>query len=47
MRDIKVFLEKRGLSLSEEKTRVIKMSMGAKLDFLGWTFHLLSPRKVN
>jgi hypothetical protein len=35
MRAIKGFLEKRGLSLSEEKTRIIKMNMGAKLDFLG------------
>jgi retron-type reverse transcriptase len=44
---IERFLEDRGLSLNKEKTRIIKWSMGAKLDFLGWTFHLISPRKVN
>lgn len=47
LRSIREFLGKRGLTLSEEKTRVIRMSMGKKLDFLGWTFHMLSPNKVN
>jgi RNA-directed DNA polymerase len=44
---IEEFLNIRGLSMSKEKTRVIKMSMGSKFDFLGWTFHLISPNKVN
>lgn len=47
LRSIKEFLAVRGLTLSEEKTRIIRMSMGQKFDFLGWTFHMLSPNKVN
>jgi hypothetical protein len=35
MPHIKVFLKERGLELSEEKTKIIKMSMGNKFDFLG------------
>lgn len=35
LRSIKQFLAVRGLTLSEEKTRIIKMSMGQKFDFLG------------
>lgn len=35
LRSIKEFLGVRGLTLSEEKTQIIKMSMGKKLDFLG------------
>jgi RNA-directed DNA polymerase len=34
-RAIDKFLKERGLSLSEEKTRTIKFSLGQKLDFLG------------
>jgi retron-type reverse transcriptase len=44
---IKDFLKIRGLELSEEKTSKIKFSMGKKIDFLGWTFHMISPNKVN
>jgi retron-type reverse transcriptase len=44
---IKAFLKTRGLELSEEKTSSIKFSMGRKFDFLGWTFHMISPNKVN
>lgn len=47
LRSIRRFLGERGLTLSEEKTRTIKMTMGSKLNFLGWTFHMLSPRKPN
>jgi RNA-directed DNA polymerase len=32
---IKVFLKTRGLELSEEKTSIIKFSMGKKVNFLG------------
>lgn len=41
------FLGERGLKLNGDKTRTIKFSMGNKFDFLGWTFHMLSPDKVN
>ena len=41
------FLKKRGLTLNAEKTRIIKWTMGNKLNFLGWTFHLVSPNKIN
>lgn len=44
---IEDFLNIRGLKLNEDKTNIIKWSMGAKLNFLGWTFHLISPNKVN
>lgn len=44
---IENFLRARGLSLNEEKTQIIKWTMGKKLNFLGWTFHLISPKKVN
>ena len=47
LRSVKQFLGVRGLTLSEEKTQIIRMSMGQKFDFLGWTFHMLSPNKVN
>jgi retron-type reverse transcriptase len=46
-KSIEKFLEERGLALNEEKTKLIKWTMGKKLDFLGWTFHLISPNKVN
>lgn len=42
-----LFLDERGLQFSEEKTQMIKWSMGKKLDFLGWTYHLMVPRKLN
>lgn len=44
---IKTFLNERGLILSPDKTVKIKWSFGKKFDFLGWTFHLLLPNKVN
>ena len=44
---VEKFLEERGLTLNEEKTQIIKWTMGKKLNFLGWTFHLISPNKVN
>jgi retron-type reverse transcriptase len=46
-KSIETFLKKRGLTLNVEKTRIIKWTMGKKLNFLGWTFHLISPNKVN
>jgi len=46
-KSIETFLKKRGLALNVEKTRIIKWTMGKKLNFLGWTFHLISPNKVN
>ena len=33
--------------LNEEKTHIMNWTMGKKLNFLGWTFHLISPNKVN
>lgn len=44
---IKEFLKVRGLELSEEKTKMISMKIGNQLNFLGWTFHMLVPNKVN
>ena len=44
---IRGFLKTRGLELSEEKTSSIKFSMGKKINFLGWTFHMISPNKIN
>lgn len=44
---INEYLKHRGLILSEEKTKKIKWMMNNKLDFLGWTFHLINPRKIN
>lgn len=41
------FLEQRGLELSEEKTQIIPWKMGNKVDFLGWTHHLIFPKEVN
>lgn len=46
-KSITEFLEKRGLALNKEKTQIMKWTMGGKLNFLGWTFHLISPNKVN
>lgn len=44
---IKAFLKIRGLHLFEKKTSSIKFSMGRKIDFLNWTFHIINPNKVN
>jgi len=44
---IKEFLKIRGLELAEEKTKMISMKMGSQVNFLGWTFHMLVPNKVN
>jgi retron-type reverse transcriptase len=44
---INKFLVDRGLELSKEKTKIIRWTMGTKIDFLGWTYHLVNPRKVN
>lgn len=44
---INAFLKERGLKLSSEKTKEITWKMGAKFDFLSWTFHLVRPKKVN
>jgi RNA-directed DNA polymerase len=44
---INAFLEERGLQLSSEKTKEITWKIGAKFDFLSWTFHLIRPKKVN
>lgn len=41
------FLKPRGLELSVEKTRIIPWKMGNKVDFLGWTHHLIFPKEVN
>ena len=46
-RDLEVFLLERGLSFNLDKTKMIKWTMGKKLNFLGWTHHLIIPRKVN
>lgn len=40
------FLEPRGLALSE-KTQIIPWKMSQSVDFLGWTHHLIFPKKVN
>lgn len=44
---ISEFLKPRGLELSEEKTKIIPWKMGNKVDFLGWTHHLIFPKEVN
>lgn len=46
-KSIETFLKKRGLTLNAEKTQIIKWTMGKKLNFLDWTFHLISPNKIN
>lgn len=40
------FLELRGLALSQ-KTKIIPWKMSQSVDFLGWTHHLIFPKKVN
>jgi retron-type reverse transcriptase/TolA-binding protein len=41
------FLLERGLSFSEEKTKVIPWKIGSQVSFLSWTHYLLYPRRVN
>lgn len=40
------FLAERGLELSEDKTEHLIWKMGAKLDFLSWTFQLIKPARI-
>jgi retron-type reverse transcriptase len=47
LKAIKNFLIERGLELNEEKTRTIEWKMGAKINFLSWTHHLIVPKKIN
>lgn len=42
---IKEFLKIRGLKLSKEI--ITQWKLGSKIDFLGWTIHLIKPTKVN
>jgi hypothetical protein len=44
---IKRFLKKRGFVLDGKKTRTITWIAGRKLNFLGWTFHLMSVNKAS
>lgn len=44
---LEFFLQKRGLSFSKEKTKVIKFNRNTKINFLSWTFHYLVPKKVS
>lgn len=44
--DLNTFLSERGLSLSEVKTKVIPWVMGNKLNYLGWTYMLIKPKRV-
>lgn len=37
------FLLERGLELAKDKTMKMAWKIGAKLDFLSWTFHLVKP----
>jgi len=41
------FLEDRGLKLNNDKTTILKWSVGAKLDFLSWRFHIIKPKNKN
>lgn len=41
------FLLSRGLCLFRGKTKVIKWSFNAKINFLGWTCHYLFPKRVS
>jgi retron-type reverse transcriptase len=47
LRSINQFMITRGLNLNDEKTKVLDWKMGEKLNFLGWTFHLIVPNRVN
>lgn len=44
---LKFFLKERGLTLSHEKTKIVKWSDNAKINFLSWTCHYLVPKKVS
>lgn len=44
---LELFLEERGLTLSNEKTEIKKWSKNAKIDFLSWTCHYLIPKRVS
>ncbi len=46
-KEISEFLSERGLTLSEEKTKITPWTMGKSIDFLSWTHQLHFPRKVN
>lgn len=41
------FLLERGLSLSEEKTKIVTWKIASKVSFLSWTHHLIYPRRVS
>lgn len=43
---ISEFLKVRGVELSEEKTQITPWKMAHKLDFLGWTHHIIFPNKA-
>jgi retron-type reverse transcriptase len=43
---LKTFLYQRGLVLSDTKTKIFPWIMGAKLDYLGWTFIQVNPKRV-
>lgn len=44
---LELFLKKRGLALSKEKTETKIFNRNAKLNFLSWTFHYLVPKRVS
>ena len=44
---LEIFLQERGLSLSKEKTKVIKFNRNTKINFLSWTFYYLVPKRVS
>ena len=46
MKTLTSFLNTRGLTLSDTKTKIFPWKMGSKLNFLGWTFMLINPRNV-
>lgn len=47
MRVIKKFLRVRGLYLCQKKTKIIKMKIGSKFNFLGRTFYLKNRANRN
>jgi len=44
---LELFLNKRGLTLSSEKTEIKTFNRNTKLNFLSWTFHYLVPKRVS
>nr|AVR57659.1 hypothetical protein [Halamphora calidilacuna] len=44
---LQFFLQERGLTLSKEKTKIIKFNKNTKINFLYWTFHYLSPKRIS